>query len=712
MKYVVEEFADFIWQQDTGKLLIRKKNHAYPGRLNDTYIKPDVVKPGEEPVKYLDAAKAAFGLEYALVDATATGNVAEYNEAQHRIDILSDLLTRAPPYRAGTHATFAFQSIVNDIFTHEAVHQSGEQEEAPAIAASINRFRNNRAELLAFHNWLGVFGIELDSEYAPELNKLEAEVFGPVSFKGAIYDVDGVICDSAHDIHFVCWKAMFEEAIKPKVPEFEFTLQMYIDEVDGIPGLDGATRILSKFGFTAEEIKTVWYPKKDTKVKEALTQAEAGLRRITEYPTTRTLIRELKQHGIKVSTASSSGNAFRLIRLSNINIFNPNRNPEELKEADRKYLRAADSDTVAIDSEGDGHQLKNKGKPYPEIFLFAAYRLGLRVEECVVFEDAKDGVAAGKDGGFKTIGIDRENAGLLGRADWVVKDLGEVNYERMAQLMASSHPVMILPVLLEQWDDDHHTGSFLATVYAYRLAVNLAREKYNVDLEQLWKESRVRICVMHDAGSASRCSPMSICNNSRGNLELVGRVQVPAGEVPLTLMLAVAMQNSKYAGSNDGATIDMHYVSQLYFNRDAEGNLTDDYKDVADATKPYTGYDVIILSSSYADHLKIQEEAFEKVFGYRKVTWERVTAPAIPTRLTKFTTVAKLEDITEKNLADLGMYIADGTTALKNMPKGSLKKEQALEHFNAGLSLAFSCGSHRAKPGVPVCVRGVLWGYY
>jgi hypothetical protein len=315
----------------------------------------------------------------------------------------------------------------------------------------------------------------------------------------------------------------------------------------------------------------------------------------------------------------------------------------------------------------------------------------------VVFEDAKDGVAAGKDGGFKTVGIDRENAGLLGRADIVVNDLGEVNYERMAQLMAPTHPVMILPVLLEQWDDDHHMGSFLATVYAYRLAVNLAREKYNVDLEQLWKESRVRICVMHDAGSASRCSPMSICNNSRGNLELVGRVETPAGEVPLTLMLAVALQNSKYAVSNDGATMDMHYVSQLYFNRDADGNLTGDYKDVADAYRPYTGYDVIILSSSYKDHLKIQEEAFEKVFGYRKVTWERVTAPAIPTRLTKFTTVAKLEDITEKNLADLGMYIAEGTTALSNMPKGSLKKEQALEKFNAGLSLAFSCGSHRTN---------------
>ena len=279
----------------------------------------------------------------------------------------------------------------------------------------------------------------------------------------------------------------------------------------------------------------------------------------------------------------------------------------------------------------------------------------------------------------------------------MVNDLGEVNYERMAKLMAAPHPVMILPVLLEQWDDDHHMGSFLATVYAYRLAVKRAHEKYNVDLEQLWKESRVRICVLHDAGSASRCSPMSICNNSRGNLELVGRVQTPGGEVPMTLMLAVAMQNAKYAGSNDGATIDMHYVSQLYFNRDAEGNLTDDYKDVADATKLYTGYDVIILSSSYADHLKIQEDAFEKVFGYRQVTWDKVTAPAIPTRLTKFTTVAKIEDITEKNLADLGMYIADGTTALKNMPKSSLKKEQALEHFNAGLSLAFSCGSHRTN---------------
>ncbi|MFA5115431.1 MAG: NUDIX domain-containing protein, partial [Candidatus Omnitrophota bacterium] len=262
---------------------------------------------------------------------------------------------------------------------------------------------------------------------------------------------------------------------------------------------------------------------------------------------------------------------------------------------------------------------------------------------------------------------------------------------------SARHPVMILPVMLEDWDDDHHVGSFLATVYAYRLACEVAREKYGVDLETLWKESRIRICVMHDAGSASRCSPMSICDNSRGNLELVGKVSTPQGEVPITLMLAVGMQNSKYAQSNDGSTIDMHYTSQLYFNRDAEGNLTADYNELVDPSKPYTGYDVIILSSSYAEHLKAQEEAFEKVFGWRRVSWDKVTTPKIPTVLTKFTAVAKKADVTEKNLKDLGMYIAQGNIALQSMPKGTVSVDKAKELMAKGLSLAFSCGSHRTN---------------
>ena len=421
---------------------------AYPARLAATTSQPSAAGSEAESARhYLEAAKAAFGIGYALVEATATGKLAEYSDATHRIDILKELLTRAPLYKAGTNASSAFQAVINDIFTHESVHHTGEASESAAIAASIAAFGKDKPSLLNFHNWLYAFGIELDAGYRAALARLELTLLGEASFKGAIFDVDGVIADSAHDVHFVCWKEMFEAAITPKSPGFEFTLQMYNDEVDGIPGMEGARRILGKFGFTEEEINT-WYPVKNMRVRALLDEAEAGTRQIGVYPTTLALVRELKKHGVKLSTASSSTNAFRLLRLPNVNLFNPHRDPKEIKDRNpkeeaklrAKAARAADANTIAIENEGDGQLPKNKGKPYPEIFLLAAFRLGLRVEECVVFEDAKDGVGAAKAGNFATVGIDRKAAGLLGKADLVVKDLGEVNYEKLRSLVEALLP--------------------------------------------------------------------------------------------------------------------------------------------------------------------------------------------------------------------------------------------------------------------------------
>jgi hypothetical protein len=140
----------------------------------------------------------------------------------------------------------------------------------------------------------------------------------------------------------------------------------------------------------------------------------------------------------------------------------------------------------------------------------------------------------------------------------------------------------------------------------------------------------------------------------------------------------------------------MHYVSQLYFNKDDSGRLTDDYAALTDPKAWYQGYDVLIISSSYADHLETQEKAFEAVFGYRKVSWDVIEGvPPAQGMITKFTTVARRQDITARNLADLGMYLAKGTIAVKNMPKGKISVKDALNMLEQGYSLAFSCGSHR-----------------
>lgn len=44
-------------------------------------------------------------------------------------------------------------------------------------------------------------------------------------------------------------------------------------------------------------------------------------------------------------------------------------------------------------------------KPDPEIFLTAAEKLGLKPEECLVFEDALAGVAAARAAGMKIVAL-------------------------------------------------------------------------------------------------------------------------------------------------------------------------------------------------------------------------------------------------------------------------------------------------------------------
>ena len=52
----------------------------------------------------------------------------------------------------------------------------------------------------------------------------------------------------------------------------------------------------------------------------------------------------------------------------------------------------------------DGLQV-SRPKPYPDVYLLAAKRLGVPPAQCVVFEDSPSGAAAGVAAGMRVIGI-------------------------------------------------------------------------------------------------------------------------------------------------------------------------------------------------------------------------------------------------------------------------------------------------------------------
>ncbi|MDD5356339.1 MAG: HAD-IIB family hydrolase, partial [Candidatus Omnitrophica bacterium] len=437
-------------------------NASSPIRLRDDFVKPDAVNPEkkeqESVLNYLNAAKAYFGIDYALVDSTVSGNVVEYNESLHRIDVLKELLARAPPYRQATHASFAFQVVVNDIFRYGQTHTQD---------ASLSYFRANKNELLAYHNWVNVFGIQLDPAYQERITSLENGLFGPVSFKGAIFDMDGVIVDTM-PLHSKSWRdTLREEGI-------HITEEFFDRHFSGVRGEDALKTL---FSITGEAQRNIL-----TRRHEAFMHLVLD-RGADVYEGTACLIKELSQRNIKCAVATSAGEGHVRVLLN--------------KELIDRFNAIVTGDIVGI------------GKPYPECFLMAAFKLGLRYEEAVVFEDAKSGIDAAKNGSLRCVGVNRGNADLLDRADLVVDDLSKIGYERLNSLFIGNDHKLVnngclvnINLVLEGIKDE--ASAFCQElIFIYGKAnLRLQQERYTATLEEFKKaHPDVRdVCIARAGG--------------------------------------------------------------------------------------------------------------------------------------------------------------------------------------------------------------------
>jgi len=214
-----------------------------------------------------------------------------------------------------------------------------------------------------------------------------------MEFKGAIFDLDGVIVDTV-PLHFKAWKKMFEEYGK------EFGFDDYKNKVDGIPRIDGAKAILSDLGEGELEKAAA---KKQGHFLQLLEKEK-----VVVHQSTVELIKELRANNIKVAAISSSKNCLHILqRVGLVDLF----------------------DIIIT-----GNDIK-KGKPNPDVFLLACGRLGLEPHECMVFEDAVLGVEAAGRANMRCVGIDRyQKPERLVKASLVVSDLSEVNLDKLRAL--------------------------------------------------------------------------------------------------------------------------------------------------------------------------------------------------------------------------------------------------------------------------------------
>ena len=243
-----------------------------------------------------------------------------------------------------------------------------------------------------------------------------------LSFESVIFDLDGVITDTAQ-VHAAAWKETFDEYMRMRERRDgeafkEFTHENdYLPYVDGKPRYKGVESFLTSRGISipfgdsqdAPDSETACGigNRKNDKFREVLAKQGAVV-----FPSTVDLIRELRKRNVRIGVASSSKNCLPVLETTGL---------AELFETRVDGIVST--------------ELNLNGKPEGDIFIRAANNLGVPVAKSVVVEDATSGVQAGRNGGFGLVlGIARENNTeelLENGADIVVTDLSQITIEQI-----------------------------------------------------------------------------------------------------------------------------------------------------------------------------------------------------------------------------------------------------------------------------------------
>ncbi|HTI98247.1 MAG TPA: beta-phosphoglucomutase family hydrolase [Dongiaceae bacterium] len=245
-----------------------------------------------------------------------------------------------------------------------------------------------------------------------------------MKFDAVIFDMDGVVTQTA-SVHAAAWKDMFDEYLRRRAhtqgePFGEFnTVKDYLAFVDGRPRYQGVAAFLKSRGISlplgtpldSSSMETICgLGNRKNEIFNRIIAANG----VAVFPSTLELITALRSRGIHIGLATSSKNGDLVLGKAGV----------------REIFETCVDGLVSA-------QQGLRGKPEPDIFIWAAANLGTTPERAIVVEDAVSGVRAGANGRFALVlGIARENnaAELAANgADVVVSDLDEVTVSQLDQ---------------------------------------------------------------------------------------------------------------------------------------------------------------------------------------------------------------------------------------------------------------------------------------
>lgn len=219
--------------------------------------------------------------------------------------------------------------------------------------------------------------------------------------KAVIFDMDGVIIDS-EPLHYRAYHQMFDEV------GISVSAELY-DSLTGKSTINVCKQLKEHFqlSHTPDELATI-----KRRHYDIIFENDKDFDLIKGV---RQLIENYHANGLTLVLGSSATMASidRIFKRFDLN----------------HYFKAKLS----------GAELK-ASKPHPEIFIKAAEATGFFPEECVVIEDATNGIEAAKGAGIFCVGFDSEHSKNqdYSQADLVIKDFEEIHYDRIRSVFESN----------------------------------------------------------------------------------------------------------------------------------------------------------------------------------------------------------------------------------------------------------------------------------
>ena len=199
------------------------------------------------------------------------------------------------------------------------------------------------------------------------------------NIKAALFDLDGVVFDTEPQ-YSVFWGAQCRE-FHPEHPGLEHEIK----------------------GQTLVQIYDAWFSGELAEKQPLITERLNKFEQQMDYiyvPGFEEYISQLRGKGVKTAVVTSSNQP----------------KMEAVYQSHPEFRSMFDAILTSEDFE--------RSKPDPDCYLKAAQRLGVEVEDCVVFEDSFNGLKSGRAAGMYVVGLATTNAAekIAPLCDQVIKD--------------------------------------------------------------------------------------------------------------------------------------------------------------------------------------------------------------------------------------------------------------------------------------------------